>query len=65
MVLVRGKIPEINMEAKGRKQTLPKQRTDCTEWHVPGFELRREKGKKKAQQFSYYCKNIPPEATVG
>lgn len=66
MVLVRGKTPEINMEAKGRKQTHPKKQTDCTKWHVRAFELRRgRKKKKKAQQFSYYCKNIPSEATVG
>lgn len=65
MVLVKGKTPEmINMKAKGRKQTHLKKRTDCTKWHVPGFELRRGRKKKKAQQFSYYCKNIPSEATV-
>lgn len=65
MVLVRGKTPEINMEAKGRKQALPKKRTDCTKWHVPGFELRRGKKNPKAKQFPYYCKNIPSEAIVG
>lgn len=64
MVLIRGKTPEINMEAKGRRQTLSNKQTDCNKWRGPGFELRRGREKKKAQQFSYYCKNSPSEATV-
>lgn len=59
MVLVRGKTPEINMEAKGRKQTHPKKQTDRTKWHVPGFELRRgrkKKEKKKPSNFPIIAK---------
>lgn len=52
------------MEAKGRKQTLPK-----AGQIVPSslfLVLSSEGGMKetKAQQFSYYCRKIPSETTV-